>query len=113
MPRGPRGLLAGARAGTSYAPLVPADESPPTDLPRPSPVAAADDVAVVLCADGAMAGEEVPVPATDGVPPSVITVGGLTYLQAVQSRPVAGRPWRYTVARPNDRYVVDGGASQA
>jgi hypothetical protein len=105
-------LVSGAGAGTSYAPFVPADESAPTGLPRPSP-AACDGVAVVLRVDGAMAGAEVTVPATDGVPPTVITVSGLTYVQSVQSTPVAGRPWRYTVVRPNDGYVVDGGAGQA
>jgi hypothetical protein len=82
-------------------------ETPCSTGPSP-PGPAAGAVAVGTCVDGGMAGEEVTVPLVDGVPPTVITVGALTYLLAGSSTPVAGSRWRYTVVRPGDGYVVDG-----
>ena len=64
-----------------------------------------------LCADGPMAGTEVRVEVDgDGEPSAVIAVDGHTYVLAMQSSPVIGRPWRYTVVRDGDLYVIDGGA---
>lgn len=64
---------------------------------------------VALCVDGPMAGSEVTVPlGRHAYPPDVIDVDGHGYLLAVQSRPVTGRPWRYTVIRPGDPWVIDG-----
>lgn len=65
-----------------------------------------------LCIDGPMAGTEMPVPLEDdGDPVAVVDVDGHTYVLAVQGRPVAGRPWRYSVVRDGNLYVIDGGGS--
>ena len=65
-----------------------------------------------LCADGPMAGTEVRVAVdSDGQPPAVIAVDGHTYVLALQSSPVIGRPWRHTVVRDGDLYAIDGGVS--
>lgn len=65
-----------------------------------------------LCGDGPLAGTEVRVAVDgDGEPAAVIAVDGHTYVLAMQSSPVTGRPWRYTVVRDGELHVIDGGAS--
>ena len=65
-----------------------------------------------MCVDGPMAGTEVRVSLdADGEPAAVVDVGGRAYALAMQDRPVTGRPWRYSVVRDGDLYVIDGGAS--
>jgi len=61
-----------------------------------------------------MAGSQVTVAlGRHAYPPDEIDVDGHGYLLAVQSRPVTGRPWRYTVIRPGDLWVIDGRGRRA
>lgn len=106
--------------------VVPTRRRPPvgrlsgTTSPRHAGRVGTDDVqrdekagaGVALCVDGPMVGSEVTVTlGRHAFPPDVIDVDGHGYLLAVQARPVTGRPWRYTVIRPGDLWVIDGGGT--